>query len=524
MKKIFNGFLLVLSVFVLFTFSVQITFAYSITAFGTTGDQPRGMVIDPSGNIYVANRNSNQVSKITPAGVSSILATIGANSWGITIDPEGNLYTTNTTERTVTKITPAGVSSLFAGTIDEPYDIIRDSGGNFYTQNGANVTKITPLGVSSTLGVTGLWPSEFLVDGGGNIFGANGGANTIYKLTQAGVTTLVGSTGADPEDIIMDADGNLYTANRNSNNVTKTTQAGVLTIFGTTAVGSGPRSLVMDNAGNIYVSNIDNNTVSKITPAGVSTVIGTTGTQPWAIVLDSHNNVYVANIGSDNVTKITNPTITEVTPVTTPTTIMNPDYVFNSNSAGTITYGGSCTSTTGTAIAGDNTITFNTLPRGTYDNCTITVTDEFGPSNTLLVSEFTIASRHQSSSGSYISGYRPTGTLITNQIDCKTGYLFSPTTGKSCGTSSSTLPTDKFIFTKNLKYLTIDNEVKELQKFLNTHGYILSTTGAGSLGFETNFFGSKTKSAVVKFQVANSLVGDAIVGPLTRGKINLLNL
>jgi len=520
MKKIFNGFLLVLSVFVLFAFSVQVTFAYSITAFGTTGSKPRGMVIDPSGNIYVANQLSNSVTKITPAGVSSILGTTDVEPWGITIDPDGNLYTANSTSKTVTKITPAGVSSLFAGTIDTPYDLIRDNDGNFYTQNDATVTKITPLGVPSTLGTTGLFPSEFLVDAGGNIFGANGGANTIYKLNQAGVTTLVGSTGADPEDIIMDADGNLYTANRDSNNITKTTQAGVSTVFGTTAVGSGPRNLVMDDAGNIYVSNIDNNTVSKITPAGVSTVIGTTGTNPWAIVLDSHNNVYVANRNSASVTKITNPTITEVTPVTTPTTNMTPDYVFNSNSAGTITYGGSCTSATGSAIVGDNTITFNTLPWGTYDDCTITVTDEFGPSNTLLVSEFTIGD--QSSSGSYISGYEPTGTLITNPIDCKTGYLFSPTTGKSCGTSTST--TLKFTFTKNLKYLTIDNEVKELQKFLNTHGYILSTTGAGSLGFETNFFGSKTKAAVVKFQVANSLVGDAIVGPLTRGKINLLNL
>ena len=45
-----------------------------------------------------------------------------------------------------------------------------------------------------------------------------------------------------------------------------------------------------------------------------------------------------------------------------------------------------------------------------------------------------------------------------------------------------------------------DDEVLKLQKFLNTHGYILSSFGNGSQGNETNYFGKRTKSALIKFQ------------------------
>ena len=74
----------------------------------------------------------------------------------------------------------------------------------------------------------------------------------------------------------------------------------------------------------------------------------------------------------------TAPIIAEVTAVATPTNDSTPDYTFSSTEAGTITYGGSCASSTTTAVAGNNTITLNTLSDGTYSNCTITVTDNSG--------------------------------------------------------------------------------------------------------------------------------------------------
>lgn len=68
-----------------------------------------------------------------------------------------------------------------------------------------------------------------------------------------------------------------------------------------------------------------------------------------------------------------------------------PEYKFSSSKAGTIIYGGACTSTTTAAVPGDNSIVFSELAFGTYSDCTITVVDSLGNvSDPLLVSSFTI--------------------------------------------------------------------------------------------------------------------------------------
>ena len=95
--------------------------------------------------------------------------------------------------------------------------------------------------------------------------------------------------------------------------------------------------------------------------------------------------------GTDTETDTTAPVLTEVYPVTTPTSSNTPEYTFKSTEAGTISYGGSCSSARTAAVSGDNIITFNTLTDGTYSDCTITVTDSAGNiSNPLSVTDFTV--------------------------------------------------------------------------------------------------------------------------------------
>ena len=87
------------------------------------------------------------------------------------------------------------------------------------------------------------------------------------------------------------------------------------------------------------------------------------------------------------------PFIDQVTAVASNTSDSTPDYIFASTAAGTITYGGSCSSSNTAANTGNNTITFNTLSNGTYSDCTIKITDADGnESNTLTIPAFTVMS------------------------------------------------------------------------------------------------------------------------------------
>jgi hypothetical protein len=66
-----------------------------------------------------------------------------------------------------------------------------------------------------------------------------------------------------------------------------------------------------------------------------------------------------------------------------------------------------------------------------------------------------------------------------------------------------------------LKMGMSSSQVKSLQQTLNGGGFLVSTTGAGSPGMESMYFGAKTKEAVIAFQSAKGLGADGIVGAQT---------
>lgn len=79
----------------------------------------------------------------------------------------------------------------------------------------------------------------------------------------------------------------------------------------------------------------------------------------------------------------------------------------------------------------------------------------------------------------------------------------------STGTASAAI-------TSTLKLGSNNSQVKELQQGLNSKGFVVSTSGAGSVGSETNYFGSKTKTAVQAYQASKGLTADGIFGPASR--------
>jgi len=62
--------------------------------------------------------------------------------------------------------------------------------------------------------------------------------------------------------------------------------------------------------------------------------------------------------------------------------------------------------------------------------------------------------------------------------------------------------------------------VKDLQMFLNAAGYTVATSGAGSVGMESTYFGNATKAALAKFQVAMGISpATGYFGSITRAKL-----
>ena len=208
---------------------------------------------------------------------------------------------------------------------------------------------------------------------------------TVYGFNKCGLTLLneMGSDGSFTVDVFAPKIAEVTpvttpTGDTTPNYTFSSNEAGNIT-YGGSCTSSSHTSATADN-----------NTITFNTLSGAG-VTGTTYSDCTITVTDSSNNASDPLTVSSFIVDKTGPTLSEVTAVPTPTSDNTSSYTFSSNEAGTITYGGSCSSADNTSIAGNNTITFNELADNTYSNCTITVTDNVNnASSPLSVTSFRI--------------------------------------------------------------------------------------------------------------------------------------
>ena len=268
---------------------------------------------------------------------------------GIVVDASGNLYIADTCNSMIRKITPAGVVTIFAGT---PFDPITNrlgfgstdgtgTGAKFYLGYG-NSSDGTPFGAPSS---TQIGSINMALDSSGNLYVADTLNNIIRKITAAGVvTTLAGQAGLQgnsdgtgsaarflsPMGVAVDGTGNLYVTD-NGNMIRKITPAGVVTTFagarssgstdgtGTHALFSNVNGIVADGAGNVFVADTNNNTIRKISPSAIVTTLagmaGKPGSSdgiginarfnlPTALAIDGSGNLYVADTGNNTIRRV----------------------------------------------------------------------------------------------------------------------------------------------------------------------------------------------------------------------------
>ncbi len=191
-------------------------------------DAPLGVAVDASGNVYVADADNYKIRKITPAGEVSTLAGNGSvgdvngtgsdarfkGTRGVAVDASGNVYVADADNHKIKKITPTGEVSTFAGSGDSGDD--------------------EGIGADAQLNR----PSDVAVDADGNVYVADLQNEKIRKITAAGVvSTLAGNGRRGDTDgsaalarfnglkgVTVDADGNVYVADTDNHKIRKIVQ------------------------------------------------------------------------------------------------------------------------------------------------------------------------------------------------------------------------------------------------------------------------------------------------------------
>ncbi len=180
-----------------------------------------------------------------------------------------------------------------------------------------------------------------------------------------------------------------------------------------------------------------------------------------------------------------------------------PNYTFNTNEAGQITYGGSCSSATTVATVGNNTITLNQLSPGNYSNCTITITDNFGNvSSTHTIPTFDIVVHSGGSSSTPTTSTTITESTINNTVTPPVleNTTTEVTTTVLPPTNTYTSPIDGT--TKSCpaftKYLRVGSRLNDKQEARLWQAF-LNTKEEEKLKID-GIYGKQTESAIKRFQ------------------------
>ena len=282
--------------------------------------------------------------------------------------------------------------------------------------------------------------SDFVLSGtGASATVQLGGAGTLtpvsastydFSLPSAYPGTL--SLAVNGPQNIQDLAGNAYvTASpipTNEQYVVSDTTAPTVTAFSLPAVANSltvdiVTFAVTDNVGVSQYLITESATVPSVSDGGWNSSVpdsftfATAGLKTlYAWAKDAAGNVSASKSATVTIDTAA-PVIREVSPVPSLTANRRPSYTFNSTEAGTIVYGGDCSSQTTTTAAGNNLIELDSLAAGgsrIYSNCTIQVFDQaLNASNVLNMSVFSTDFTPPAISSGFPSGALSVGTVQT---------------------------------------------------------------------------------------------------------------
>ena len=317
-------------------------------------NQPSGVFVDAFGNIFIVDTNNARIREVSPGGIITTVAGSGCCGYGgdggqaasaslnqpqgVAVDGSGNIYIADTGNNVIRKVSAGGVISTIAGK-DELVGYEGDGGP------AAQALLWSPAGVA--------------VDAAGDVFIADTVNNVIRKISVAtgDISTVAGgkaviacgtdegfdgdggpATSAEldrPQGVFVDSSGNIYIADTHNNRIRKVSTTGTITtVAGNgTGVSSGdggaatsaglasPTNVVVDASGNIFIAVSLNSRIREVAAGtGIITTVAGDGVagyfgdgglptnaglnHPGGVAVDSSGDIFIADTGNNRIREV----------------------------------------------------------------------------------------------------------------------------------------------------------------------------------------------------------------------------
>ena len=326
----------------------------NLPATNTILNSAAGTAFDRQGNLYIADSGNNVIRKVDTNGFATIVAGNGSGSFSgdggpatnaglyfpsaVVVDKTGNLFIADTFNYRVRKVDTNGVITTFAG-------------------NGLSFNSFNPYqvgdGGAATNGALAS-PTSLALDAIGNLFIADRDNNRIAKVgtngiitTVAGIPFATGSFGPvqdgipatsshlnGPTAVAVDSANNLYIADTYNYRIRKVNSGGIIsTVAGNGISGysgdgglaksakiSASTGVAVDTFSNLFIADSGNHCVRKVGTNNIIKTIAGNGVAGFSgdggsgtnatlanlqnLALDAAGNLFVADIGNSRIREI----------------------------------------------------------------------------------------------------------------------------------------------------------------------------------------------------------------------------
>jgi len=292
-----------------------------------------GVAVSPNGDVYIARRSHNVISRIDKNGRLHNVVGTGASGYSgdggpatkaklnlpasLTFDRQGNLYISDRANHRVRKVNKKGIITTIAG-----------NGTGGFSGDGGPATQ-------ASLNL----PSGLVVDNKGNLYIADRSNNRVRVINSKGIIKTFAGNGKNgyhgdnmpalkatldkPFGLALDKDNNLYIADRGNNRIRKVDYSGLISSVagdgGFYYIGdngpayrasiAGPTGVVVDDKGNVIIADRQNNRIRMVDKQGMIRTIMGTGHQdyngdselaretnlhlPFSVALDKNGDILV---------------------------------------------------------------------------------------------------------------------------------------------------------------------------------------------------------------------------------------